>query len=273
MTQADSVDETTVELPPLIQRWVDTYNSNDLAGHVDLYTDDARIIVIAGAQARIDLNPDQTKKVFWEMETALDHAAPNRQVRVDWAAVDGAKVCIEATLRMDPNNPDADQPLVVHFSMDADGQRLVRDHTFIDPSLINSDDSRIEEAVRGYFSSSGPTHAEFVADTRRWLADDVVWIDRSNPDGVQGLSAVVEELERAKSLGIEYMSFEIYDLVVVGDAVLTRRNDRLHAADGTVLANLDMMGYNRVVDGKIAYGKDYHFETAAYDQTWGGAGE
>jgi len=268
-----------VELPPLIQRWVDTYNSNDLRAHIDLYTDDASIIVIGGAQAQFDLNPDHDKKVFWEMESALDAAAPRRQVRIDWAAVDGPNVCVEATLIMDPEQPAADQPICVHFSMDADGTRLVRDRTYVDSALVASPAEIArepawgpEEVVRGYFSSNGPTHADFVADTERWLARDVVWIDRSNPDGLRGLREVVAELERARSIGVEYMSFEVYDLVVVGDAVLTRRNDRLHGPDGIVLANLDMMGYNRVADGKIVYGKDYHFEVAAYDATWGADG-
>lgn len=128
-----------------------------------------------------------------------------------------------------------------------------------------------EEVIRGYFATNGPSFADFVADTRRWLADDVVWIDRGNPDGLHGADAVITELDRAHSLGIEYMSFDVLALAVVGDAVLTRRIDRLHAADGSVLAELEMMGYNEVRDGKIRYGKDYHFETAAYDTTWGGS--
>lgn len=35
------------------------------------------------------------------------------------------------------------------------------------------------------------------------------------------------------------------------------------------MASLDMMGYNRVADGRIVYGQDYHFEVGAYDETWG----
>ena len=124
------------ELPELIQRWVRTYNSNDLAGHIALYTDDASIVVIGGAGAQVDLNPDHDKKVFWEVETALDHAAPRRQVRIDWAAVAGPKVCVEATLRMDPDHPEADQPISVHFTMDEAGQRLVRDRTYVDSALL-----------------------------------------------------------------------------------------------------------------------------------------
>lgn len=44
---------------------------------------------------------------------------------------------------------------------------------------------------------------------------------------------------------VEYMSLEVYDLE---------------------------LGYNRVDDGKIVHGKDYHFGVAAYDQTWGAQG-
>ena len=128
-----------------------------------------------------------------------------------------------------------------------------------------------EEVIRTYLSSNGPTHADFIAACERWMAHDVVWIDRGNPKGVHGIAEIVAELGRVQEAGIEYMSFEILDLAVIGETVLTRRFDKLHGPDGTVLASLDMMGYNRVVNGKIVYGKEYHFDVADYDQTWGSA--
>lgn len=74
-------------------------------------------------------------------------------------------------------------------------------------------------------------------------------------------------------VGVEYMTFDVLDVAVVeGGMVLTRRIDRVHAANGGDMAELDMMGYDRVADGLIVEGKDYHFEAAAYDSTWGGQG-
>lgn len=130
-----NVETQRVALPPLVQQWVDTYNANDLATHIDLYTDDASIVVPGTVETQIDLNPGNDKKVFWEVERALDAAAPHRQVRIDWIAEAGNDICIEAMLLLDPQRPELDTPLCVHFTMNADRTKFIRDRTYIDSSL------------------------------------------------------------------------------------------------------------------------------------------
>jgi hypothetical protein len=43
-------------LPPVIPRWLETYNNNNLDGHVALYTDDSSILIPAPGGACIDLD-------------------------------------------------------------------------------------------------------------------------------------------------------------------------------------------------------------------------
>ena len=73
--------------------------------------------------------------MFREVEEALDAAAPDRKVHVDWVADAGSEVCIEATLRLDPADVELDQPIAVHFTMNAERTRFVRDRTYVDSSL------------------------------------------------------------------------------------------------------------------------------------------
>jgi hypothetical protein len=61
--------------------------------------------------------------------------APNRRVRIDWLARDGERVCVEATLSLDPDSGGPDVPLCIHFTMDAEERRFVRDRTYIDSSI------------------------------------------------------------------------------------------------------------------------------------------
>lgn len=126
-----------VTLPPVIQRWLDTYNNNDLDGHVALYTDDASIVIPAPGGEDIDLNPDGDKLVFRQMERALDGAAPNRQVRFDRVSVAARDVSVEATLMLTPGDPKGDQSLAIHFTLSADGAHIVRDRTYIDSSVTS----------------------------------------------------------------------------------------------------------------------------------------
>jgi hypothetical protein len=125
-------------LPPVIQRWLDTYNNNDLEGHVALYTDDASIVIPAPGGNQIDLNPGHDKVVFRQMEHALDAAAPNRQIRFDWVAVAGRNVSVEATLMMTPGDSQGDQSLAIHFTVSPDGASIIRDRTYVDSSVTAS---------------------------------------------------------------------------------------------------------------------------------------
>jgi hypothetical protein len=127
-----------MDLPPLVQLWVDTYNSGDLDAHIDLYTDDASIVLPGTAETEVDLNPGKDKKMFREVEESLDAAAPDREVRIDWVAAAGSAVCVEATLRLDRDRPELDQPIAVHFTMNAEGTKFVRDRTYVDSSLTAS---------------------------------------------------------------------------------------------------------------------------------------
>lgn len=122
-------------LPRVIAQWLDTYNENDLPAHMALYTDDASIVIPGSNGNDVDLNPDGTKSVFEQMEHALDAAAPKRQIRFDWVAVSGPKVAVEATLMLDPGDPATHQPLVVHFTLSADGSRTVRNRTYVNSTL------------------------------------------------------------------------------------------------------------------------------------------
>lgn len=124
-----------VTLPPTIQRWLDTYNNNDLEGHIALYTDTASILIPAPGGEYIDLNPDHTKAVFRQMEQALDATAPNRKVRFDWVSVAAHEISVEATLMLTPGDPRGDQSMALHFTLSADGTSIVRDRTYIDSSV------------------------------------------------------------------------------------------------------------------------------------------
>src|SRR3954447_5350608 len=103
-------------LPPLVQRWLDTYNAGDLEAHIGLYTDDASIVV--GAGDWIDLNPAGTKALFHDDEAALDAAPPDRQDGIDWVLCDGPSTCAEAILILDPTE-DREVPFCVHFTENA----------------------------------------------------------------------------------------------------------------------------------------------------------
>jgi hypothetical protein len=126
-------DEGTT-LPPVIQRWLETYNSNDLDGHIALYTDDSSILIPAPG-ADIDLNPNHDKAVFRQMEHALDAAAPNRKVRFDWVSIAGDEVSVEATLMLTPGDPRGDHSMALHFTLSSDGSHIVRDRTYVDSTL------------------------------------------------------------------------------------------------------------------------------------------
>lgn len=81
------------------------------------------------------MNPDHDKAVFRQMERALDAAAPNRKIRVDWVIVAGNEVSVEATLMLTPDDPRGDQSLALHLTLSADGASIIRDRTYIDSSV------------------------------------------------------------------------------------------------------------------------------------------
>jgi hypothetical protein len=124
-----------VTLPPTIQRWLETYNNNDLDGHVALYTDDSSILIPAPGGACIDLNPENDKAVFRQLEHALDAAAPNRKIRFDWVSIAGNEVSVEATLMLTPGDPHGDHSMALHFTLSNDGSHIVRDRTYVDSTL------------------------------------------------------------------------------------------------------------------------------------------
>lgn len=133
-----SVETRPVVLPPLVQTWLDSHNANDLETHIGLYTDDADIVMPSIAGSHIDLNPNKDKKVFWEVERALESAAPDCRIRIDWVAEAGDDISIEGMLLVDPKRPELDTPLAVHFTMNADRTKFVRDRTYLDSHLQRS---------------------------------------------------------------------------------------------------------------------------------------
>ena len=92
---------------------------------------------------------------------------------------------------------------------------------------------------------------------RDHLTDDVHWESVGSTPHL-GLEESIRHLDELHDQnGMEYCTADILHLASVDDVVLTERVDRMHRADGSVIADFRIMGAFELRDGRICRYTDY----------------
>lgn len=122
------------------------------------------------------------------------------------------------------------------------------------------------EVVRDFFASFGPTHADMVAAARRLCHEDLSWASAGfDPPRVSSRDQLIGDLERAQATsGVAGFEFVLVHAAADGNYVLTERIDDAFDADGRLLHSFKVMGTLKVVDGRIAWARDYFYDTREF---------
>lgn len=119
------------------------------------------------------------------------------------------------------------------------------------------------DVVLEFFDHWGPTKAALKDSMRTYLTEDAVWenVGIARTVGIEEAIGCVDAFN--DKAPFEYITVEMIHAATSGDAVLTERIDHFHAADGTILSSLRMMGVFELRGGKIAAWRDY-YDTAGF---------
>ena len=114
-----------------------------------------------------------------------------------------------------------------------------------------------EEVVRSFIADWAPNLDAMKKSYRDHLTEDVYWESvGSTPH--EGLEEAIRHLDELREQnGMEYCTADILHIASDGDVVLTERVDRMHRADGSVLADFRIMGAFELRDGRICRYSDY----------------
>lgn len=120
--------------------------------------------------------------------------------------------------------------------------------------------------VREFFATFGPTIEEMIETARRLCHDDLFWASAGfDPPRVTSLAELVEDLEKAKAnKGIAGFRFEMVHIAADREYVLTERLDDAFDAQGQLVHSYKVMGVAKVIDGKIAWVRDYFYDTREF---------
>lgn len=122
--QADVASDHDRTLLDVVQRYQDTYNNDIKALVRDVYAPDVDLYMTGG-----EIHGEQQ---FLAVEMAILEAAPQRRMRVDRAHICGRETVVIEAVILDDARPDFFSPLCAIFTI-RDG-RIVRDHSYLDPS-------------------------------------------------------------------------------------------------------------------------------------------
>ncbi|MDB5699111.1 MAG: hypothetical protein JWN69_1915 [Alphaproteobacteria bacterium] len=118
------------------------------------------------------------------------------------------------------------------------------------------------KTVMDFFNQWGPTKADLHQSMRDYLGSDGIWenvglaVTRGSDEAIGFINGFDAQMP------FEYISVEMLHGAVTGNSVLTERIDHLHAADGTILLSIRMMGVLEVEGNRIARWRDY-YDTAS----------
>jgi len=110
----------------------------------------------------------------------------------------------------------------------------------------------------------------FVAGVRRFFTPTTHYLNvgMSDTTGIEDTVAFVQGFEA--QTGMVSMKVDMLAIAETGSKVLTERIDYLHAADGSLVMALAVMGIFEVEDGKITAWRDYFDTLTATGSATGG---
>lgn len=123
-----------------------------------------------------------------------------------------------------------------------------------------------ERVVRDFFAAFGPTIDEMVATVGRLCHEDLFWASAGfDPPRVTSRAQLVEDLQKAKAnKGVAGFRFELVHVAADGPHVLTERFDNAFDETGGLVHSFKVMGTLKVVDGRIAWVRDYFYDTREF---------
>ena len=123
-----------------------------------------------------------------------------------------------------------------------------------------------ETVVRDFFAAFGPTIDDMISTARRYFHPDMYWASAGfDPPRVMGLDQLIADLEKARSTsGIAGFRFDLISVAADGDRVLNERFDTTMDEHGNVAHEFRLMGIMAVRDGRIAWARDYFYDTTQF---------
>lgn len=122
------------------------------------------------------------------------------------------------------------------------------------------------------FLASKHTWDDWMATVASSCTIDCVWSNTGSPT-ITGLEQMLAAARAARQhSAVETMDIEVLHIAATGNIVLTERIDRLRAANGSLIADLPIMGAFEVTDGKIGRWSDY-FDPGAVSDAASRAGD
>ena len=112
------------QLLDVVRRYLHTYNNDVESLVMDVYSHDVDLYMTGGEI--------HGKEQFLAVEKAILAAAPQRHMRIDRALICGEDTVVIEAVILDRARPDFFSPLCAIFTI-RDG-RIVRDHSYLDPS-------------------------------------------------------------------------------------------------------------------------------------------
>jgi limonene-1,2-epoxide hydrolase len=123
-----------------------------------------------------------------------------------------------------------------------------------------------EQVVRTFFAEFGPTIDEMIAAAARWCHPDMYWASAGyDPPRVTSRAGLIADLEKARAnKDVGGFRYELVHVAATGDIVLNERFDTMFDRAGNVAHEFRLMGIMGVRAGRIAWCRDYFYDTTQF---------